>query len=197
MSFPLPPPIVFDLSVDDQTNARNAYLSEEVDSTGGTVATTLVFASAILQTIAPSIRLYRRHGEDPAGWVLLIVALSLVAIITTVWLLRSRRAHPLARPQIATIVAFETTGLSIERTNRRGTRTTRMLPFDRIRKVRLLPSAIVISSSWHPLLVIPRASLPSDGAELMSFLDDRLTGKRMLVRLPSSRRADAGMSATQ
>ena len=122
-----------------------------------------------------------RLGEHGLHLVFAWLMIGLSAIVAAAalakrYILFPTRSHPAK-------LIFDSRGIHVVQ----NSRTTRTAAYAAIARVRILPSVIVIQVRWARALVIPRRSLPDNGATLIRIFEDRLVAKRMLVRQsPSS-----------
>jgi len=166
-------PVSFDLNAREVAEVRKTLDVFRSGASGWTLKLNLVLPFAY-----GGLLLSSRGWQDKPSLAFMGAYLVLIAIAMAT---RFQRLSDI-KPQTESVVSFDADGIRLAR----HSRFVRTVAYTRIARVRLLESALVIESRWLPAIGIPRRALPSDGAQLIEFFEDRLVGKSMLQRQPQS-----------
>jgi len=168
-----PPPVAFELEARDVAEIRKAIDAFANGWQGWIFGINLVVGLA-----NGGLRLWSYGWYDKPAWAFIIAYLAFAVSIVGA---RFRRFSEIT-PHNASVVSFDTDGVRLVRRSR----FVRRFAYARIARVRVLRSTLVIEPRRLPAIGIPLRALPSDGAQLIEFFEDRLVGKRLLRRQSQS-----------
>jgi hypothetical protein len=173
----LPQPAAFEIDPSQSDRLREELLA----SYGGKRSWPLYLVQFATFAAQPALR-FSSHGfSDVEGRVMLAILFSYVVLFVFVW--RGRfAATAIARSGYGATIDFEESGLGIIGKSRAGVMPRRFVPLAKIRSVRLLTDAILVSGTFGPIVIIPNSALPDGGSAIARYFEARLVGRRLLRR---------------
>jgi hypothetical protein len=167
MTSSVPAPVSFSIDAAESARLRTALFV-----TGGGRAQLLWAAVLLLIGISNYSLLARALGwHNP-----LTIGPALFYVANFVMMAQTTFRQCTVRPESATMVTFDDTAMSVERT---GTARATRIPFARVRSVRLTPEVIAVFGVWNTYVTIPKNALPDGGIQLLGFFSDHIVSRGM------------------